>query len=148
MVGFSVPPGFHSGLSVNLGSSSQTTPLGSWRTLHAVPNSEEGKIASSSVAGPKEGAETSYLFSAPVDMALGPGIRVRWRLSSSDAKSFWIFLEDIHGNKLVWDRTAALKSAEMPVAENLIWADADVHYAVSRAFDFGGGKGLSFSILE
>ena len=135
------PPGFrlagsctaHDGSKVSLHiptvdeealSSFEERYVGTWTGSNAELTRDGQTVVSSSTAGAGVWAEASYIFADPADLTSAPGIHIEWRLSDSSVRKFWVFLEDVAGNKMVWDRTSAVQAERWSEGSALRWADA------------------------
>ena len=100
--------------------------VGAWTGSNTGIVRDGRNVVSSSTGGPDVWAETSYTLSTPADLTSAQGIDVEWRLSDNNVGSFWIFLEDVGGNKMVWDRTSTARAGVWPVGSALSWIDARI----------------------
>ena len=62
----------------------------------------------------------SYLKHAARRTEIGNGY------ADTNVESFWIFLEDVGGNKMVWDQTSTARTGVWPANSTLPWADAGI----------------------
>jgi 4-amino-4-deoxy-L-arabinose transferase-like glycosyltransferase len=100
--------------------------IGTWTGSNTELLRSGRNVVSSSTAGADVWAETSYVLWTPIDLTSAPGIHLEWQLSDSNVRSFWIFLQDVEGNKLVWDLTSRAKAGTGPAGGVLSWADARI----------------------